>query len=175
MPSRGCTWCSRRWTHGAIRSESATATTSSKYQHRLSTSDASPAGIVPTGFAQSAQLDVDVRLLPGMERPAVVAELRDVVANALDGGPWTFDVQCDRRLRGPVWGAFGPRSFLNMRWRPCAGVQPRLRCSEPKRRFWRNWGCRRSSLALGTSPLRTNPTNMSPLPLSSVPPTCTPA
>jgi acetylornithine deacetylase len=27
-----------------------------------------------------------------MERQAVVAELRDVVAGALDGGPWTFDV-----------------------------------------------------------------------------------
>jgi len=28
-----------------------------------------------------------------MERPAVVAELRDVVANALGSGPWTFDVR----------------------------------------------------------------------------------
>ena len=38
-------------------------------------------------------LDVDIRLLPGMTRPAVVSELRDQIANALDGGPWTFDLQ----------------------------------------------------------------------------------
>jgi len=49
-------------------------------------------GDSPNRICAECKLDVDVRLLPGMERPAVVAELRDVVANALDGGPWTFDV-----------------------------------------------------------------------------------
>ena len=49
-------------------------------------------GDSPNRICGECKLDVDVRLLPGMQRPAVVAELRDVVANALDGGPWTFDV-----------------------------------------------------------------------------------
>jgi len=49
-------------------------------------------GDSPNRICAECKLDVDVRLLPGMQRPAVVAELRDVVANALDGGPWTFDV-----------------------------------------------------------------------------------
>jgi len=49
-------------------------------------------GDSPNRICAECKLDVDVRLLPGMERPAVIAELRDVVANALDGGPWTFDV-----------------------------------------------------------------------------------
>jgi len=49
-------------------------------------------GDSPNRICAECKLDVDVRLLPGMERRAVVAELRDVVANALDGGPWTFDV-----------------------------------------------------------------------------------
>jgi acetylornithine deacetylase len=49
-------------------------------------------GDSPNRICAECKLDVDIRLLPGMERPAVVAELRDVVANALDGGAWTFDV-----------------------------------------------------------------------------------
>jgi acetylornithine deacetylase len=49
-------------------------------------------GDSPNRICAECKLDVDVRLLPGMRRPTVVAELRDVVANALDGGPWTFDV-----------------------------------------------------------------------------------
>jgi len=49
-------------------------------------------GDSPNRICGECKLDVDVRLLPGMQRPAVVAELREVVANALDGGPWTFDV-----------------------------------------------------------------------------------
>lgn len=49
-------------------------------------------GDSPNRICAECKLDVDVRLLPGMKRPAVVAELRDVVANALDSGPWTFDV-----------------------------------------------------------------------------------
>jgi acetylornithine deacetylase len=50
-------------------------------------------GDSPNRICAECALDLDIRLLPDMERPAVVAELRDVVANALRGGPWTFDVQ----------------------------------------------------------------------------------
>ena len=50
-------------------------------------------GDSPNRICAECTLDLDVRLLPGMERQAVVTELRDVVAGALDGGPWTFDVQ----------------------------------------------------------------------------------
>jgi len=50
-------------------------------------------GDSPNRICAECTLDLDIRLLPGMERPAVVTELRDVVASALDGGPWTFDVQ----------------------------------------------------------------------------------
>jgi acetylornithine deacetylase len=50
-------------------------------------------GDSPNRICAECTLDLDIRLLPGMERPAVVAELRDVVSNALDGGPWTFDVR----------------------------------------------------------------------------------
>ncbi len=50
-------------------------------------------GDSPNRICGECTLDLDIRLLPGMERPAVVAELRDVVANALQGGPWTFDVR----------------------------------------------------------------------------------
>jgi len=49
-------------------------------------------GDSPNRICAECVLAVDIRLLPGMERQAVVAELRDVVAGALDGGPWTFDV-----------------------------------------------------------------------------------
>jgi acetylornithine deacetylase len=50
-------------------------------------------GDSPNRICAECTLDLDIRLLPGMERAAVVSELRDVVANALDGGPWTFDVK----------------------------------------------------------------------------------
>jgi acetylornithine deacetylase len=50
-------------------------------------------GDSPNRICAECKLDVDIRLLPGMERPAVVAELRDVVANALGTGAWTFDVR----------------------------------------------------------------------------------
>jgi acetylornithine deacetylase len=50
-------------------------------------------GDSPNRICAECTLDLDIRLLPGMEREAVVTELRDVVGNALDGGPWTFDVQ----------------------------------------------------------------------------------
>lgn len=50
-------------------------------------------GDSPNRICAECTLDVDVRLLPGMERQAVVTELREVVANALDGGPWTFDLR----------------------------------------------------------------------------------
>ncbi|MBW2188702.1 MAG: acetylornithine deacetylase [Deltaproteobacteria bacterium] len=49
-------------------------------------------GDSPNRICDECQLALDIRLLPGMERSAVVAELRDVVANALDRGRWTFDV-----------------------------------------------------------------------------------
>jgi acetylornithine deacetylase len=50
-------------------------------------------GDSPNRICAECTLDLDIRLLPGMERSAVVTELRDVLANALSGGPWTFDVQ----------------------------------------------------------------------------------
>jgi acetylornithine deacetylase len=50
-------------------------------------------GDSPNRICAECTLDLDIRLLPGMDRAAVVTELRDVVGNALDGGPWTFDVQ----------------------------------------------------------------------------------
>ena len=50
-------------------------------------------GDSPNRICAECTLDVDIRLLPGMERKAVVDELRDVVANALDGGAWAHDVR----------------------------------------------------------------------------------
>jgi acetylornithine deacetylase len=50
-------------------------------------------GDSPNRICDACTLDVDIRLLPGMERQAVVSELRNVVADALDGGPWTFDLR----------------------------------------------------------------------------------
>ena len=49
-------------------------------------------GDSPNRICDECKLALDIRLLPGMERPAVVAELHDVVANALDGGAWTFEL-----------------------------------------------------------------------------------
>jgi acetylornithine deacetylase len=50
-------------------------------------------GDSPNRICAACALDLDIRLLPGMHRSAVAAEIRDVVANALNRGPWTFDVQ----------------------------------------------------------------------------------
>ena len=50
-------------------------------------------GDSPNRICAECTLDLDIRLLPGMEREAVIAELRDAVANALDGGAWGFDVR----------------------------------------------------------------------------------
>lgn len=50
-------------------------------------------GDSPNRICAECTLDLDIRLLPGMEREAVTAELRDAVANALDGGAWGFDVR----------------------------------------------------------------------------------
>ncbi|MFW2389156.1 MAG: acetylornithine deacetylase [Polyangiales bacterium] len=50
-------------------------------------------GDSPNRICAECTLDVDIRLVPGMERQSVVVELQDVVANALDGGPWTHDVR----------------------------------------------------------------------------------
>ncbi len=50
-------------------------------------------GDSPNRICAECTLDLDIRLLPGMEREAVTAELRDVVAHALDGGAWGFDVR----------------------------------------------------------------------------------
>jgi len=50
-------------------------------------------GDSPNRICDECQLDLDIRLLPGMERAAVVAELREVVAHALELGPWTSDVR----------------------------------------------------------------------------------
>jgi acetylornithine deacetylase len=50
-------------------------------------------GDSPNRICDACTLDLDIRLLPGMKREAVVSELRDRVANALDGGPWTFDLR----------------------------------------------------------------------------------
>ncbi|MGB8222895.1 MAG: acetylornithine deacetylase [Polyangiales bacterium] len=49
-------------------------------------------GDSPNRICDECTLDLDIRLLPGMERQAVAAELRDVVSNALEGGPWPFDL-----------------------------------------------------------------------------------
>ncbi|MGB5702254.1 MAG: acetylornithine deacetylase, partial [Polyangiales bacterium] len=48
-------------------------------------------GDSPNRICAECTLDLDIRLLPGMERDAVTAELRDVVGNALDGGAWGFE------------------------------------------------------------------------------------
>lgn len=49
-------------------------------------------GDSPNRICAECTLDLDIRLLPRMQRAAVVDELRQVVASVLDGTPWTFDV-----------------------------------------------------------------------------------
>ena len=50
-------------------------------------------GDSPNRICAECTLDLDIRLLPGMERATVTAELHDVVAGALDGGAWEFEVR----------------------------------------------------------------------------------
>ncbi len=50
-------------------------------------------GDSPNRICDECTLDIDMRLLPAMSADDVLVELRDEVANALDGGHWTFDVQ----------------------------------------------------------------------------------
>ncbi|MBW1875110.1 MAG: acetylornithine deacetylase [Deltaproteobacteria bacterium] len=50
-------------------------------------------GDSPNRICAECKLVVDIRLVPGMERSAVVAELRDVVGDALRSGSWTFNVR----------------------------------------------------------------------------------
>lgn len=67
-------------------------------------------GDSPNRICAECTLDLDIRLLPGMERDAVTAELRDVVGNALDGGAWGFEVRATGAhadaFGGPSDGAF---------------------------------------------------------------------
>ncbi|MDH3202440.1 MAG: acetylornithine deacetylase [Myxococcales bacterium] len=50
-------------------------------------------GDSPNRICDECTLDIDMRLLPGMVADEVLVDLSDQVANALDGGPWSFDVQ----------------------------------------------------------------------------------
>lgn len=50
-------------------------------------------GDSPNRICDECILDIDMRLLPGMSATEVTAELRDQVANALDGGSWSFDAR----------------------------------------------------------------------------------
>jgi acetylornithine deacetylase len=50
-------------------------------------------GDSPNRICGECTLQLDIRFLPGMDRSAIVAELHDVVANALDGGAWTHEVR----------------------------------------------------------------------------------
>jgi acetylornithine deacetylase len=49
-------------------------------------------GDSPNRICAQCTLDIDIRLLPGMSRAAVVDELRQVVADALRGGRWSFEL-----------------------------------------------------------------------------------
>ncbi len=57
-------------------------------------------GDSPNRICDECTLDLDMRLLPSMSADAIERELRDRVAEALEGGPWSFGV---RRL-----GYFAP-------------------------------------------------------------------
>jgi acetylornithine deacetylase len=50
-------------------------------------------GDSPNRICGQCTLDLDIRLLPGMERATVTDEIREVVEEALEGGAWTFDVR----------------------------------------------------------------------------------
>lgn len=49
-------------------------------------------GDSPNRICARCVLDLDIRFLPGMSRSAVVHELRDAVAGALEGGHWSFSL-----------------------------------------------------------------------------------
>ena len=61
-------------------------------------------GDSPNRICGECSLDLDIRLLPGMNRAAVLAELRDAVANSLERGPWTFDVSATGAYADPFAG-----------------------------------------------------------------------
>jgi acetylornithine deacetylase len=61
-------------------------------------------GDSPNRICAECTLDLDLRLLPGMDRAVVVDELRDVVAEALAGGAWTFDVRATGGYADPFAG-----------------------------------------------------------------------
>ena len=50
-------------------------------------------GDSPNRICAECTLDLDIRLLPGMSRDAVTAEIRDAVAEALEGGAWSYEVR----------------------------------------------------------------------------------
>lgn len=50
-------------------------------------------GDSPNRICARCTLDLDIRFLPGMSRPAIVAELREAVMGALEGGGWSFEVR----------------------------------------------------------------------------------
>jgi acetylornithine deacetylase len=60
-------------------------------------------GDSPNRICARCTLDLDIRFLPGMSRAAVVAELRDAVAGAFEGGEWSFELL----ETGAGAGAFG--------------------------------------------------------------------
>ncbi len=49
-------------------------------------------GDSPNRICAQCTLDLDIRFLPGMSRAALVIELREAVAEALDGGGWSFEL-----------------------------------------------------------------------------------
>lgn len=67
-------------------------------------------GDSPNRICGACTLQLDIRFLPGMDRSVIVAELRDVVANALGGGAWTHEVRAAGgyadAFAGPSDGAF---------------------------------------------------------------------
>ena len=50
-------------------------------------------GDSPNRICAECTLDLDIRLLPGMTREAVTAEIHDAVAEALAGGHWGYEVR----------------------------------------------------------------------------------
>lgn len=67
-------------------------------------------GDSPNRICARCILDIDIRVLPGMSRAAVVDELREVVAAALGGGRWSFELaqmgSGAEAFGGPTDGAF---------------------------------------------------------------------
>ena len=61
-------------------------------------------GDSPNRICAECTLDLDIRLLPKMRRTDVVDELREVVAQALQGGRWSFDVRATGAHADPFAG-----------------------------------------------------------------------